>query len=324
MKRQEPSRPLIEEAEGRDADRRSSLYSAFKRIANRTDRPAITNIHVRELLMWVMAADRNGSGVQKSYPELAALLETTVSTARAVVRRAEKEFGLLAVIEDRHARGGQTANRYSIDWPVVREINMGIRPAVVSQQAPAVTRQAPVVSQQAPVVTRQPYKEYIPESYPEAKASPSSPPSPNVAPDVATWEQVEEEVSVLLGDWKTAVRAAQSSHVTPDHVLAIVKHWRTLAPRLGPGALYQRLRNARPNVAPDVGWPKSLATSPASRQAQAGAIRADVTVQANCIISAAIKAGRREGLPEPQITARIQRDLQAAGLDAEKYYPSPR
>ncbi len=107
MKRREPSRPLIEEVEGREADDRSSLYCAYRTIANRSNRRSVTNLHVRELLMYVFATDRNGRGVQKSFAEISDLLEIGERTARDVVDRAEREFGLLVVIHQRHARGGQ-------------------------------------------------------------------------------------------------------------------------------------------------------------------------------------------------------------------------
>ncbi len=340
-------RPLIEEAEGKDADNRASLFSAFRRLANRSDRAPITNLHVRELLMWVMASDRKGNGVQKSYPELATILETTVGTARAVVRRASVEFGLLAVIEDRHARGGQTANRYSIDWAVVREVNQGLRPVaissggvtqprtalrdvnhglrpvVVSQQAPVVGQKPPVVTQQGPVVRRQPYKEQVPEFRPEAKAntSPSSPPRSSVTPDVdgcttpgATWPEVEEVVSKLLTKWKPAVRAARDQGLTPEAVLAIVAHQQNSDHRLGPGALYFRLVNAHPSVSPDAGWVPSQKASLASILGQGGAIRADTTVRANCVIAEVIARGRREGRSQAEIERAIDRRLEHEGL----------
>ncbi|QDV23560.1 hypothetical protein [Aureliella helgolandensis] len=119
-------RPLIDLAEGRDQDLRSDLYLAFKRCAG-WRKPNSTNLHVRELLFWIMALDRAGQGVQKSYDEIADRLELASGrSARRVIDRAAKEFRLLVVTESRYERGGQNPNRYSINWLRVRALRDGV------------------------------------------------------------------------------------------------------------------------------------------------------------------------------------------------------
>lgn len=328
-------RPLIEEAEGRDADRRSDLIAAWNRCKLWRSRTS-TNLHVREFLLWIFALDQKGDGATLRKSDIADRLETSERSALLVVSRAEREFRLIEVIEQRFINGGQRANRYRIDWATVRAINSGELDRAAFNHRPTENRTPPYRNMHAGVPKHacrgvkigRAYKEVTSIKPESNQSSPSNPPLPNVTPDVATctapgasWEKVEEEVSLVLGDWKNAVRAAQRNGVTPDHALAIVEHWRTLGPSVAPGALYHRLRNCRPNVAPDVGWPASRPTSSAPRPAQAGAIRADPTVKANCIISGWIKAGRRDAIPQDQIDARIRHDLSAAGLDPEKYYP---
>ncbi len=163
---QSKSTPLIELAEGIEHDDRAALWSAWVRQGDGTSRRPVTNLHVRELLMYVFATDRDGRGVQMTYDELALKLECTRKVARSVVDRAASEFGMLAVKEQRYASGGQTANRYSIEWPVVRAINAGmIRRSVAAKSTrpiarpPAPSGQAPVLTGQAPVPRGQPYKE---------------------------------------------------------------------------------------------------------------------------------------------------------------------
>lgn len=114
--------PLIDIAEGRDQDNRSSLLAAFRTVLASRRRRELADLHVRELLTYVLATDRDGRGVQLSYDDIANALCCERSTARLVVSRAYEVYGLLAVIESRYVRGGQAPNRYSIDWLAVRRV----------------------------------------------------------------------------------------------------------------------------------------------------------------------------------------------------------
>ncbi len=101
--------------EGRDQDDRASLLAAWRRVRH-WKQWSTNNLHVRELLLLVLALDRSGSGVEFTKDELAERLETTGRAIDSVVKRAEKDFRLLEVVEQRINRGGQRANRYRIDW----------------------------------------------------------------------------------------------------------------------------------------------------------------------------------------------------------------
>jgi hypothetical protein len=206
------SRPIIEEIEGREQDNRQAIASAFRRMCHRRNRYQATDLHVRELLFYVMATDRDGRGVQKSYDELSDVLCVTRGMARKIVQRANEEFGLLAIIEDRYASGGQTANRYQIDWPVVRAVNAGRldkRPArfeeihsdelqhhaapgvpIVHGGAPMVQGGVPIVHGGVPMV--HPYKEYTRTS-PELFQNSSSSSEPPDGYDDETQDEGEEE-----------------------------------------------------------------------------------------------------------------------------------
>lgn len=129
------NRPLIEEAEGRDQDRRSSLLAAFyKQLGARRNRET-WDLHVRELLTYVLVNDRDGRGVPMSHDDIANVLCCERSAARRIVKRAE-EYGLLAIIEDRYRRGGQMPNRYSIDWEGVNAVRYGTHEAQYEPETP--------------------------------------------------------------------------------------------------------------------------------------------------------------------------------------------
>ncbi len=119
------TRPLIDLANGRDQDNRSAVLSAFWRILNSRRRREPFDLHVRELITYVLANDRDGRGIQLSYDDIGNVLACERSTARAVVRRLMEVYGLVAITEDRYVRGGQAPNRYSIDWAAVRSVNQG-------------------------------------------------------------------------------------------------------------------------------------------------------------------------------------------------------
>ena len=121
-------RPLLDMAQGRDQDDRSALLAAYFRVLQSHRRREVTDLHVRELLTYVLVNNRDGRGVQMSHDDVANTLCCERSTARKVVDRAEVVYGLLAVTEDRYVRGGQAPNRYSIDWQAVRTVNAGSLP----------------------------------------------------------------------------------------------------------------------------------------------------------------------------------------------------
>lgn len=324
MRKRTDTRPLIEHAEGREQDSRSSLLAAFYSRQNLWNRRPVTNLHVRELLLYVMATDKDGRGVQYSYPELAERLCCTEATARKAVERASKDWGLLTVTEDRHARGGQTANRYSIDWAAVRRpVTRTHEPAEdrLSSHAGACRHtQGPVVSRQGAVVRQQPYKE-LTRTKPEAKASPSIPQNAAGSPEQSetTWEEVEEVLLGLPADrrptaWQACLRSAQSSGVGPDHVLAILQHYTEHGPAYSAGALYRRLQRCHPQLPPSESWPQPSpsATGPTPQRRDL-AIRQRVERIEFCTI----RAGRSQGLSDVAIRDRIAQELRSQGLDPQ-------
>ncbi len=136
--------PLIDIAEGQDQENRASLLAAFRRLVACRRRRELTDLHVRELLTYVLSTDRDGRGVQLSYDDIAQVLCCERSTARLVVSRAMDTYGLLAVIESRYARGGQAPNRYAIEWSAVRDANR----AHLAVHAPS-TEMKPVPTQRS-------------------------------------------------------------------------------------------------------------------------------------------------------------------------------
>lgn len=323
------SQPLIEEIEGREADNRASLFAAWKRANDNVARRKVTNLHVREFLLYVFATDRDGRGVKMNYDEIAMRLECSRSTARSVVDRGANEYGLLAVREDRYVDGGQTANRYSIDWQMVRSINAGLvdpvhqttshqsqRPGVVSQQPPAVSRQAPVVSQQGAAVTAHPYKEtpeLIPELNPEhsplTEADRGGGNIPGESP--GSWEVVVSALIDLgMGGASRAVNAAKRRSLTPEDVSDLVQRWERLRarqPHVTVAWLYRWLTGQSPPPAEDeiqrAGQPRRSLTSETTRKE---VIRARV-----------IKEGRRRKASPEQISAALGNALQQAGFEPD-------
>lgn len=95
--------------------------TAFALVVAAKDHRQVTDLHVRILLSYVGEQDTDGMGFPSSLQQLADHLVLTVATVRRVIRRAAKEFGLLIVTHQRHNPGGQTVNRYSINWPNVTQ-----------------------------------------------------------------------------------------------------------------------------------------------------------------------------------------------------------
>jgi hypothetical protein len=309
-------RPLIDLAAGRDQDDRAALLAAFCRLQNRSNRRNVTNLHVRELLTYVLATDRDGRGVQKSYPELAQILCCTEATARSAVARAANEFGLLEVIEDRHARGGQTANRYAINWQFVRAINGGAqiptsepvqttpRNRLLQYAGACCETQGPVATQQGPVVAQQPYKEC---TLTKPKLNPTPPLTPTTAVTDG-WQVVASELELLgmqPGGIAAALQRAQARGLSPEEVQALAARYREFAksnPAATPGWL-NRWITGRSDPPPLVAPAKPVATG-----------RGDALTreqrEANALRYSIVRNGRRAGASEDE----IERRLRAAGV----------
>lgn len=324
------SRPLLQIADGADQDQRSDLYLAYRRCAQ-WRKVTQSNLHVRELLFWVMACDRDGRGVQKSYEEIADRLELTSGrAARAVVDRAATDFGLLIVHEARYQRGGQAANRYSINWPLVRAIRDGLEdgnpwpkqrpePEQTTQRAGDLTGQAGVTTGQAGVTTGHPYKEYSrtitrTDNYSSntthsasatgsAHAPPPEPderpPTPSEPENDPPWQVVVSElVGLGVSDRgaAAAIQEAQARGCTPSDCLELVATYRARHPRtpgMTPGWLVRWIRG---QSAPE--------PEPASGPRGGGLPAAEVSRLA--LRAAIVKAGRRAGVDDTAIAQRCQ------------------
>jgi hypothetical protein len=147
----------------------------------------------------------------------------------------------------------------------------------------------------------------------------STPPSPSsfgtpddctavsVAPP-ASWSEVEAALCGLLGDWRRALRDVRQSGVDPRHVLQIIDHYRSLGDRVGPGALYWRLRNAHPTLKPQDGWVVSQVAPQSPRP---------VRESSSQVYSRVVREGRRKGASDQQIRDVLAKALVRAGFDPD-------
>ena len=285
--KQQQNIPLIIEAEGRDQDDRSALCSAFYRQLYRSDRRRVTDRLVFEFVKWIHRTDQRKCGAQFSHHEIAKELLLEVPTARAVVKRAVEEFGLIDVIAEPYVSGGQRANRYCVNWEAVRAINRGCKPGDTRYQAPATTYQppdttyqAPATRYQGPATTYHPYKEYnglSSDSYTD------SPPPREGVRDCRTQPQEEEVQKVSLSQNRATALADNSElerlvdryeaadvydarevlawalpRVGVEYLDRLVEYYDAHRSRWrGAGALRTRLKRSRPSVPIEDAWPPS-------------------------------------------------------------------
>lgn len=333
--------PLIEYVEGKQADNRAALFAAWVRI-NRGKKPHCTTLHVRELLMYVFAVqpDPEGQPVKLTYEEIAVKLECRPSLARRIVDRAANEYGMLAVEEDYLASGARTANRYSIDWPIVRAINagrierasaIGSGPSQAPKNTPvppsrptALSAQCPALSAHSPALSAQANKEYS-STKTSTKTTTSTPypqtqdDRPSVRTRSAGWAEVEAAF-LALGEhrmpreWQSGLRSARAAGVTPEHVLGIIAHYTAHGTGYAPGALFRRLQRCHPQFQPSEGWPPAQPSVAVVNNASRNeAIRRVVTR----IETDTIRAGQRARKPDVDIRAAIAEQLRARGLDPQ-------
>lgn len=319
MRKAGGSLPLLEQCEGADADDRAAVASAFLRIWRQQAKPSVTDLHCEQLILAIFAIDKRRTGVQWSYGEIADRLRVSLSTARKIVERCVNEFGIVCVIEERYARGGQAANKYQIDWQTVRAINAGmasrseirssrdrVRPAALSGHPPATTGHPGALREQ-------PYKECPSVS---SSISPPSVPQNATATPGGTWEEVEEVFFGLPKDrrvsaWRLALQHARQSGVTPDHVLSILEYYQSQGTAFNAGALYHRLRHCHPAIAPDDGWPKPTVSSAASRPSASDEVK-------RLVERTEYVATRDRGkVSDDVISSRIAAELRRLGIDPQ-------
>jgi len=354
-------RPLIEEIEGRDQDDRAALRAAWRRLqAARASGPnprraGSTDLHVRELLFHVFARDRSGAGaiagqslgVQLSYSDLAAELETTPKTARSVVARAVDEFGLLLVREQRYVSGGQSANRYAIDWAAVRAVNNGtanathatpanvtaaadlsdsVTPAEPASLAPSVTP-APVLVCQLSSVTPAPESTLGPPAisghppallgHPPALTSHPYKELPRIKPRITPPPPTDGP------QWPVVVSVLVSLGMSGDGAASAIAaaQRRDLTPADGIGLvdLFRRVRDSGSPATP--GWlyrwftgqsqPPADPAAASAPPARVATTTTSATTQRENLRARIVKAGRLAGVPEAAIDRRVQEALAA-------------
>lgn len=97
---------------------------------------------------------------------------------------------------------------------------------------------------------------------PTEPTEPSAPSEPNRVEE-ATWDLVMTEL-VELGviKWNAAIAVLQE-HVTPEHAIALCRHYRQFHVEFGWSAasLFFRCQRARQSIAPETNWPEKQATS---------------------------------------------------------------
>lgn len=147
-----------------------------------------------------------------------------------------------------------------------------------------------------------PHQEISLQELPQEKSPSSSTlvgaASPGGARPSPGWEEVEEEISRELGDWRRPLAACREA-VAPAWVLAALAHYRRAGPGVyGPGALYFRILHAHPAVAPEDGWAPPAAPS--------GRVRRGLAELAQC---RRLVSERRLVLREDEFWARFARVL---------------
>ncbi len=317
--------PLVDHCEGADADDRASLRAAWKRLQYSRKQRQVTDLHVREFVFWIWAKDVRKEGYQATYEEIAKELECKICTARKVVARASKDYGLVELIEQRYATGSQAANRYSIDLSIVRSINRGLiepsRPVkspIASGSTDAVSSQGPATTSQGPATTSHHNKE-LPRLLPRLSPSSSNLLECDTRTE-ATWEEAEAVMTRLPQGrrpiaWMQAIRAARANGVSAGHVIATIEHYQAHASAYEGGALFRRLQRSHPDVPPSEDWadPSPSVAGPPDPTPAAIAIRNADRVRT--IETLTIRDGRSKGQSDVTIRGRIDAELVRAGFD---------
>ena len=249
MKRKDyqPLPALLDFSEGRAQDKKADLIAAFRRVANEQRRKHPTDLHVRELLTFVLARSVGDEGVKISYRDIADHLECEYRTAKTVVERAVKSFKLLEAIEQRYASSAQTANAYRILWPVVRYTlasKQNYEGGATEWQPPATERHGGATEWQPTTLTSS-LTSFKKETT-TTKAAQTSP-----APGTA-WEVVVvalEEAGVGLKD--EAIAGAVQLGFDAEHCMALVRlFWELPEGKRSPGVLYRwfTMRRSAPRL----------------------------------------------------------------------------
>lgn len=343
------NKPIIEYCEGKDQDDRAALLAAFYRLVGTHARREVSDLHVRELLTYVLHCDRDGRGMPLSYDDVGDQLCCERSTARRVVDRAEQVYGLLERIEDRYSRGGQAPNRYRVDWQRVRAVNrgelgtsaprpdadtrhdldsaasvaMGGRPAATTAH-PGATRAQAAATREHPGATRaQPYKEYT--LCETLSSSLTTTDAVGVVREQAGGVVVSEDRDFSKEEqaWRSYAAELTALHMSPQGAQVAIDAARAAGMSHGRAiellALYHRLRSRdrRVNAGWLNRWLRGLSQPPDSdapqrtQLGQRGDAMPRERIRGLVGSGEIIRSGRRRGLSDEEILA----ELRAAGFD---------
>lgn len=86
----------------------------------------MSNLHVRTLTQYIASHDTIARGVSLSYPEIADILELTVSAARRIVAQAVAQ-GTLTKAADFAQCGRRSPNRYLVNRPSHSEATAAVK-----------------------------------------------------------------------------------------------------------------------------------------------------------------------------------------------------
>jgi DNA-binding transcriptional ArsR family regulator len=192
-----------------------------------------------------------------------------------------EEAGLVET-ELRNSRRGRVANRFSLQWKALAELAPGTEwpAAELSAGLPAPPDPEEVLLRPEPSGKSRRGPRKVSPGAPESLAGdlnrlcinrlyeppPPSPSPPSPEPQDA-WGRAEEELVALgMGEHAMAIAMARSSGCPPEFVLSTVELYRSRPGWwLTPGAIFQRLKIARPEQDPSelTFWPKP---DPAAKQ----------------------------------------------------------
>lgn len=218
-------------------------------------------------------------GCKARVERLAAIADVSPATMRRYIKEAE-EIGWLAVERDRFTCGGQVSNGYYIQWTTIRSAaverqkSLFDQPAVEledtsdyvktgeqssgsqTDEAALQTDTARDQSAKAADQTDSAFsKEVVPSSVPST-LPPPLPPDAAGAFDAGRWVVVVQKLMELdVVDSRNVVKSAHENGATPEYVEQIIDHYKTHPGAWGPGALRNRVRDAKPGINPGALWP---------------------------------------------------------------------
>lgn len=203
--------------------------------------------NLRQLLEKIEAHAARGDRFSVEF--LADVTDRSPRTVRRTVADGE-DLGVLDVWRDPRQKGGQHANRYAIDWDgLARYLPRGQSGSAGGHTGSAVGHTGRAVGQlgSAGCQTGSAFNETVPLVCPSK--------SPSTTTQDGWGEVVDEMRSLGVSRAAEAVEQARARGVALEEVTAIVGHYGHKIGAWGPGALFERIRNARPGEQPDQHWP---------------------------------------------------------------------